>query len=84
LRIAFWNGIALLCFVASIWLCVWAGFISRRYPLLLLSGIWIVAGIAAVLWVEWRASRNDFERQQCEKLLAKFRAAETSEYPPKV
>jgi hypothetical protein len=75
LKIEFWNGIALLCFVASVWLCVWAGLISRRYPLALMSGIWIIAAVSALLWAKWRAARNELERQQCERLLAKFQEA---------
>jgi hypothetical protein len=75
LKIEFWNAIALLCFVASVWLCVWAGLISHRYPLVLMSGVWIGAAIAGLLWVKWRTPRNAMEKKQCERLLAKFQAA---------
>ena len=75
LRIEFWNGIALLCFVASVWICVWAGLISRHYPLLLMSGIWMATAIAALLWAKWRRARNALEREQCERLLAKYQEA---------
>jgi hypothetical protein len=75
LRIEFWNGIALLCFVALVWICVWAGLISRHYPLALMSGIWIATGIAAMLWAKWRTPRNALERKRCERLLAKFQEA---------
>jgi hypothetical protein len=79
LKIEFWNGIALLCFVALVWICVWAGLISRHYPLVLMSGIWIATAIAALLWVKWRAPRNAIEREQCERLLAKFQEAKALE-----
>jgi amino acid transporter len=79
LKIQFWNGIVLLCFVASIWICVWVGLISPQYPLVLMSGTWIVASVAALLWVKWRASRNAVERRQCEQLLSRFQEAERSE-----
>lgn len=79
LKIEFWNGIALLCFVASVWLCVWAGLISHRYPLVLLTGIWIIAAVTALLWVKWRAPRNELDRQQCERLLAKFQEAKDAQ-----
>jgi hypothetical protein len=73
LTIQFWNGIILLCFVAAVWLCVWAGLISRHYPLLMLmSGIWISAAVAALLWSKWRTARNVLEREQCQRLLAEF------------
>jgi hypothetical protein len=76
LRIEFWNGIALLCFVASVWLCVWAGLISHHYPLVLMSGIWIGAAFASLLWAKWRMPRNALEKKQCERLLAKFQEAQ--------
>ena len=79
LRIEFWNGIALLCFVGLVWVCVWAGLISRNYPLVLMSGIWIAIAVAALLWVRWRARRNAMERKQCERLLAKFQEAKALE-----
>jgi hypothetical protein len=75
LKIEFWNAIALLCFVASVWLCVWAGLISRRYPLGFMSAVWIGSAIAALLWVKWRVPRNAMEKKQCERLLAKFQEA---------
>jgi hypothetical protein len=79
LKIEFWNGIALLCFVALVWVCVWAGLISRHYPLMLMSGIWIVTAVAALLWVKWRAPRNAMEKRQCERLLAKFQETKALE-----
>jgi hypothetical protein len=79
LTIQFWNGIALLCFVAAVWLCVWGGLISRNYPLMLMSGIWIIAAVAALLWAKWRMARNVLEKEQCRRLLAKFQAAKHSE-----
>ena len=79
LKIEFWNGIALLCFVALVWICVWAGLISRRYPLVLMSGIWIATAVAALLWVKWRAPRNAMEKRQCERLLAKFQETKALE-----
>jgi len=79
LAVQFWNGIVLLCFVAAIWLCVGAGLISRQYPLLLMSAIWIAAALAALLWARWRMARNAIERQRCERLLAKFHEAKTLE-----
>jgi hypothetical protein len=75
LTIQFWNGIALLCFVAAVWLCVWAGLISRRYPLILMSGIWIAAALVALLWARWRTARNGVEKEQCRRLLTKFQEA---------
>ena len=75
LKIQFWNGIALLCFVAAVWLCVWGGLISRHYPLMLMSGIWIAAAMAAWLWAKWRAARNVLEKEQCQRLLTKFQEA---------
>jgi hypothetical protein len=79
LKIELWNGIVLLCFVALVWLGVWAGLISRRYPLVFLSVIWIVTAIGALLWVKWRAPRNALERKQCEQLLAEFQATRAVE-----
>jgi hypothetical protein len=72
LTIQFWNGIALLCFVAAVWLCVWAGLISRHYPLMLMSGIWIAGAVAALLWARWCTARNELEKEQCQRLLANF------------
>jgi len=79
LNIEFWNGIVLLCFVALVWICVWAGLISRRYPLVFMSGIWIVTAIAALLWVKWRAPRNALEKKQCQQLLTKYQEAKALE-----
>jgi len=59
--------------------CVWAGLISRHYPLVLMSGIWIAIAVAALLWVKWRARRNAMERKQCQRLLAKFQEAKALE-----
>jgi hypothetical protein len=75
LKIQFWNGVALLCFVAAVWLCVWAGLIARHYPLKLMSGIWVSAAVAALLWAKWRMARNSREERQCRRLLANFREA---------
>jgi hypothetical protein len=75
LTIQFWNGIALLCFVAAVWLCVWGGLISRHYPLMLMSGIWVFASIAALLWAKWRMARNTQEKEHCQRLLANFQEA---------
>ena len=75
LRLELWNGVALLCFVAVVWICVAAGLISRRYPLVFMSAIWIGTAIAALLWVKWRAPRNALEKQQCRRLLAKYQEA---------
>lgn len=72
LKIQWWNGIALLFFVAAVWLCVWAGLVSRHYPLMLMSGIWVSAAIAALLWAKWRTARNKLEKKRCEQLLANF------------
>jgi hypothetical protein len=76
LTIQVWNGVALLCLVAAVWLCVWGGLISRHYPVVLLSGIWIAAAVVALLWAKWRKARNVLEKEQCQRLLAKFREAE--------
>jgi len=75
LTIQFWNGIALLCFVAAVWLCFWGGLISRRYPLMLMSGIWIAAAVAALLWAKWRMASNTQEKKRCRQLLDNFREA---------
>jgi hypothetical protein len=75
LTIQFWNGIALMCFVIAVWVCVWAGLISRHYPLMLMSGIWIAAAVAALLWSKWRTARNVVEEEQCRRLLSKFQEA---------
>ncbi|HEY6621650.1 MAG TPA: hypothetical protein VIY68_19075, partial [Steroidobacteraceae bacterium] len=75
LTIQRWNGIALLCFVAAVWLCTWGGLISHHYPLMIMSGIWIAAAVAALLWAKWRTARNVFEKEQCQRLLAKFQEA---------
>lgn len=76
LKIQFWNGVALLCFVAAVWLCVWAGLIPRHYPLMLMSVAWIAAAVVALLWAKRRAARNSLEEMQCQRLLANFREAE--------
>jgi len=75
LTIQFWNGVVLLCFVAAVWLCVWVGLISRHYPLTLMSGIWIAAALAALLWAKWRTARNVLEKEQCQRLFTKFQEA---------
>ena len=75
LRIEFWNGIALLGFVAVVWFCVWAGVISRRYPLMLMTGIWLAVAIAALLWSKWRMAKNASEKERCERLLSNFQEA---------
>lgn len=75
LKIGYWNGVVLLCFVASVWICVLAGFISRRYPLVFMSVIWIAAALGAMLWAHWRMRRNALERAHCERLLGKFEDA---------
>lgn len=75
LTIQRWNGIALLCFVAAVWLCIWGGLISRHYPLMIMSGIWIAAAVAALLWAKSRTARNVFEKEQCQRFLAKFQEA---------
>jgi hypothetical protein len=75
LKIQIWNRIALLCFVAAVWLCVWGGLISHSYPLMFMSGIWIAAAVAALLWAKGRAARNVLERERCQGLLAKFQEA---------
>ena len=75
LTIQFWNGIGLLGFVAVVWLCVWGGLISRHYPVMLLSGIWIAAAITAILWARWRMARNALEKDHCQRLIAKYQEA---------
>jgi hypothetical protein len=75
LKIQFWNGMVLLCFVAVVWICVWAGLILRRPSLILMSGVWVAAGIAALLWARWGTVGNAREKERCHRLLAKFKDA---------
>lgn len=78
LMIGYWNGILLLGFVALVWVCVLAGLISRRYPLVVMSVVWIVSAVAAILWAKWRMRRTALERAHCERLLSKFEDAVTA------
>ena len=79
LAIGEWNAIALLVFVGVLWAGVWVGWISHRYPVILLSGIWIVSAVTALAWCAWRRRRNDREREQCLRLLAQYDGARAAE-----
>jgi divalent metal cation (Fe/Co/Zn/Cd) transporter len=72
LKIGLLSAAILLLFVAVLWVCAFVGWISHRYPLALLSGIWIGASAIAVAWFLWRRRRNDRERAQCRRLLSQF------------
>jgi hypothetical protein len=75
LRIGYWSSVVLLSFVALVWACVAAGFISRRYPLIFMTVVWIAAALVAMLWAKWRMRRTALERAHCERLLSKFEDA---------
>jgi hypothetical protein len=72
LKIGLWNAVALFVFVGVFWVCVFAGWIPHRYPLVLFSCVWIVAAATALGWCLGRLRRNQSARAQCERLLAQY------------
>jgi len=85
LRLQSWSSLALLLLVGIMWAAVWMGWISRKYPswiLWILTAAWVAAGIATLLWAQWRLRRNDLEYRNCESLLSTFaNAAENGSVP---
>jgi hypothetical protein len=70
-------GAALLAFVAAVWVGAGAGWIPRRYPLGVLTVVWLLSALASFLWCRWRLQRNAAESARCGQLLADFVAART-------
>jgi len=76
LRLQSWGGVVLLLFVGVVWAAAWMGWISRTYPLGILTTVWVSAAAFTLLWSRWRLRQGDHEHETCERLLSSFAKAE--------
>lgn len=66
----------LFALALAVWGCALAGWvIDPRSMLLVITGSWVLAGVAALGWTKWRLERTAREIAGCEVLLKSFEQA---------